>query len=143
MALIEYALVAPLLLLSLFAALELGALCWARLSMQHAVREAGRFALIAYHREQPARDRAFYALLQRQSFGVYARLQTRCVMTSINGGAWSPACTDEAPLLLGAGNDTVRLRLHGCWRLSTPLASALTTDGRYCFDATTLYRNEP
>ncbi|MBV8046647.1 MAG: pilus assembly protein [Paludibacterium sp.] len=145
-ALIEFALVAPLCMLLLLAVLELGALMWARLSLQHAVREAGRFALTLRDGPAEPRDRHIVTLLHDDSFGVYARLQQRCVTTTLNGGNPS-ACLNPArgaaPAVFGAANDRVRLAVRGCWPLLTPPLAAFFPRGVDCFDASTVYRNEP
>lgn len=143
-ALIEFALAAPLLLLLLLAALEIGALSWAWLSMQHAVGVVGRIALTM--RDGPygqTRQQYLIERLRQDSFGTYARLRSPCVSSTLNG-IGSSSCHDaRSGDLFGRRGDRVRLSVRGCWPVATPLLAPLLPAGAFCFQVTTLYRNEP
>ena len=114
--LVEFALVAPLLLLLIMAALELALLFWVNLSMQHAVREAARYAVTGQggaEREQLVAQR-----LAQQAMGLYPRVQP---VLRINQAS-APADPAHYPLgLFGAGGDMLVLQLDGSWPVATPL----------------------
>lgn len=144
-ALVEFAIIAPLFLVLVFAVIDIGLLLWAQLSVQHAVREGGRVALTMQAGPNgQTRDAFIVGRLREASFGVDRRLETFCIDTSLNGEAFSTCYNEEAPTpIFGAAGERVRLRVAGCWPLLTPVAGLFLRDRRYCFRATSEYRNEP
>jgi hypothetical protein len=114
--LVEFALVAPLVILLIMAVLELAILFWVNLTLQHAVREGARYAVTGQGgalREQLAVQR-----IVDQSMGLYQRVQP---VLSINR-ADAPA--DPArilPGMLGAGGELLLLQVDGAWPVASPL----------------------
>jgi hypothetical protein len=114
--LVEFALVAPLVILLIMAALELAILFWVNLSLQHAVREGARYAVTGQGgvlREQLTLQR-----IVDQSMGLYQRVQP---VLSINR---ADAPSDPArmlPGMLGAGGALMLLQIDGAWPVASPL----------------------
>ena len=96
--LVEFALVAPLLILLIMAALELSIMYWVNLTLQHAVREGARYAVTGQGgalREQLAVQR-----IVEQSMGLYPRVRP---VLSINRADVPADPAPIAPGWLGAG----------------------------------------
>jgi hypothetical protein len=115
-ALVEFALVAPLVILLIMAALELSILFWVNLTLQHAVHEGARYAVTGQGgalREQLALQR-----IVDQSMGLYQRVQP---VLSINraDGLSDPALI--LPGAMGAGGDLLLLQIDGAWPVASPL----------------------
>ena len=115
-ALVEFALLAPLLMLLVMTALELSLLFWVNLTLQHAVREEARYAVTG----QGGAQRGELALqrIVEQSMGLYRRVQP---VLRINRAA-APA--DAAPLpagMLGMGGELLVLQIDGAWPVASPL----------------------
>ena len=114
--LVEFALVAPLVILLIMAALELAIMFWVNLTLQHAVREGARYAVTGQggaQREQLAMQR-----IVEQSMGLYQRVQP---VLSINR---VEAAARPAPLpsgMLGAGGEMLLLQIDGAWPVASPL----------------------
>lgn len=115
-ALVEFALVAPLVILLIMAALELSILFWVNLTLQHAVREGARYAVTGQGgalREQLALQR-----IVDQSMGLYPRVQP---VLRINR---ADATSDPAHILpgaMGAGGELLLLQIDGAWPVASPL----------------------
>jgi hypothetical protein len=114
--LVEFALVAPLVILLIMAALELAILFWVNLTLQHAVREGARYAVTG----QGGALRGQLALqrIVDQSMGLYQRVDP---VLSINQG-YAPADPAQiAPGMLGAGGALLLLQIDGAWPVASPL----------------------
>jgi hypothetical protein len=114
--LIEFALVAPLVILLIMAALELAILFWVNLTLQHAVREGARYAVTGQGgalREQLAVQR-----IVDQSMGLYQRVQP---VLSINRDYAPTEPAQIAPGMLGAGGALLVLQIDGAWPVVSPL----------------------
>jgi hypothetical protein len=115
-ALVEFALVAPLLILLIMAALELSVVYWVNLSLQHAVREGARYAVTGQGgalREQLAVQR-----IVEQSMGLYPRVQP---VLSINRAGVPADPAQIAPGAMGAGGALLVLQVDGAWPVASPL----------------------
>jgi Flp pilus assembly protein TadG len=114
--LVEFALVAPLVILLIMAVLELAILFWVNLTLQHAVREGARYAVTGQGgalREQLAVQR-----IVDQSMGLYQRVQPVLRINRADAPA-DPA--QIAPGTLGAGGELLLLRVDGAWPVASPL----------------------
>jgi Flp pilus assembly protein TadG len=112
--LIEFALIAPLVLLLIFGALEFGLLFWASLTMQQALIEGARLA------GEQADAATVLQRVAEQSMGLYARLQPEV--------SYGPV-----------GAKLIMLRLDCRWPVNTPLLAPLFPDG-YRFSVATALR---
>lgn len=114
--LVEFALVAPLVILLIMAALELAILFWVNLTLQHAVREGARYAVTGQGgtlREQLALQR-----IVEQSMGLYQRVQP---VLRINRADASSDPTQILPGAMGAGGELLLLQIDGAWPVASPL----------------------
>jgi hypothetical protein len=113
---VEFALVAPLVILLIMAALELAILFWVNLSLQHAVREGARYAVTG--QGGALREQLTLQRIVDQSMGLYQRVQP---VLSINR---ADAPSDPArmlPGMLGAGGALMLLQIDGTWPVASPL----------------------
>jgi len=87
-ALVEFALVAPVLFLLLMAVMDLSMMMWVNLSMQHAVREGGRYALTGRSDGDSSGSRSTQVLnlIRQGSMGYYDRVKPKLTI-SVNGVA--------------------------------------------------------
>ena len=135
-ALVEFALVAPLVILLIMAALELSILFWVNLTLQHAVREGARYAVTGQGgalREQLALQR-----IVDQSMGLYPRVQP---VLRINR---ADAPSDPAQILpgtMGAGGELLLLQIDGAWPVASPLLQPWLGTA-YRFHVAATMRNE-
>lgn len=114
--LVEFALVAPLMILLIMAALELAIVFWVNLTLQHAVREGARYAVTGQGgalREQLAVQR-----IVDQSMGLYQRVQP---VLSINRASVAADLAPLPPGKLGAGGEMLLLQIDGAWPVASPL----------------------
>jgi hypothetical protein len=114
--LVEFALVAPLVILLIMAALELSILFWVGLTLQHAVREGARYAVTG--QGGALRDQLAVQRIVEQSMGLYQRVQPVLYINRANAPA-DPA--HSAPGMLGAGGELLLLQLDGAWPVASPL----------------------
>lgn len=114
--LVEFALVAPLVILLIMAALELAIVFWINLTMQHAVREGARYAVTG----QGGAQREVLALqrIVEQSMGLYLRVQPVLSINRVEAPA-DPARI--RPGMLGAGGEMLLLQIDGAWPVASPL----------------------
>jgi hypothetical protein len=114
--LFEFALVAPLVILLIMAALELSIMYWVNLTLQHAVREGARYAVTGQGgalREQLAVQR-----IVEQSMGLYPRVRPKL---SINRTAVPADPAQIVPGVMGAGGALLVLQVDGAWPVASPL----------------------
>ena len=114
--LVEFALVAPLVILLIMAALELSIMYWVNLTLQHAVREGARYAVTGQGgalREQLAVQR-----IVEQSMGLYPRVRP---VLSINRASVPADPARIAPGAMGAGGALLVLQVDGAWPVASPL----------------------
>ena len=114
--LVEFALVAPLLILLIMAALELAILFWVNLTLQHAVREGARYAVTG--QGGALRDQLALQRIVDQSMGLYQRVQP---VLSINRAAVNADPASIPPGTLGAGGALLVLQIDGAWPVASPL----------------------
>ena len=115
-ALVEFALVAPLVILLIMAALELAILFWVNLTLQHAVREGARYAVTG--QGGALRDQLAVQRIVDQSMGLYRRVQP---VLSINRADAPADPAQIAPGMLGAGGELLLLQVDGAWPVASPL----------------------
>lgn len=141
---VEYAIIAPLLLLLVFATFDLSLLLWARMTLQYAVREGARYAVVDQENigaSPPCGD--VIRVIQENSMGLTGMLHP----------AYELRINDQAPAKVNAtgsscpaamfGNrgDLVELRLYANWPLLTPYLPELARTG-FRFSVSATMRNE-
>lgn len=115
-ALVEFALVAPLVILLIMAALELAILFWVNLTLQHAVREGARYAVTG--QGGPLRGQLALQQIVDQSMGLFPRVQPVLRINRADAPA-DPA--QIQPAMLGAGGELLVLQIDGAWPVASPL----------------------
>ncbi len=139
-AIIEFALIAAFFFLLMFSILELGILYWVNLSMQHAVREAARYAITG-RSDLDTSGRRYMAVIREirnQSMGLYDLVSPTIVVNGTeyaNPNAYSPG-------MFGSPGELVVLRLNCHWPLLTPYFSRAFDGGEYHFSVAATMRNE-
>lgn len=144
---VEFALVAPLLLLLIMAIMDLSTMMWVNLSMQHAVREAGRYALTMRndgYTSAGARQMQVVQVIKENSMGMYDKLKPRIKVT-LNGSPYSYDGSDASGFgtgMFGVSGDLVVMQLDCTWTLMTPLMRPFFHGGEYKFSVATVFNNE-
>jgi Flp pilus assembly protein TadG len=144
---IEFALIAPVLFLLLFIAIDLGLLLWVNLTMQYAVREGARYAVTGQSNLDPdtSSQQRYLAVIQEikdSSMGLYNIVNPSYVIT-INGTTQN--YSDQSSYnsnMFGNPDDIVVLQLNCTWPLLTPLVQPFFAGGNYAFSVAATMRNE-
>ncbi len=148
---VEFALVAPLLVFLLFVIIELGVLFWVNLTMQYAVREGARYAITGQSNLDPAtaNQQRYLAVIQRikdSSMGLYGRVDPTI---AVNGVPQDPASFNNS--MFGAADTLVVLQLNCNWPVITPAwrlmallnpGNQANAPGQYAFSVAATMRNE-
>ena len=143
--LVEFALVAPLFFLLVFAITDFGRLFFTQSTLQFALREAGRYAVTGQH--QPldpsnpggatySRVQSIRNIAQRYAVGLLAN-PSDIQISSISGGV-------NVNNSAGGPGRTVVVSLTTHLKLITPLVGRyFGPDGTYTFTVRTSFKNEP
>lgn len=135
--LLEFALVLPMFLLLLLAVADFARLFYVEMTLQNAVREAGRYAITGNHRPDPKRKgqnlsrvASITQIAQQEAMGLdTSNLQ----IISVNGGTGSA----------GGPGDTVTISLTTNLKLLTPFVARFFKNGAYTFTVSVSFKNEP
>ncbi len=144
---VEFALVAPILFLLIFIALDLGLLLWVNLTMQYAAREGARYAVTGQANLDPnaSNQQRYLAIIQeikRSSMGLYNMVDPSYTVT-INGKTQSYATQGSYSTgMFGHPGDIIVLQLNCAWPLLTPLVRPFFIGGNYAFSVAATMRNE-
>lgn len=137
---VEFALIIPLLLILLMAIIELGALFWVNMTMQHAVREGTRYAITGRidldpnpNPEDRLRPVAVAEKIKLSSLGLYDSVVTDMVVTDPEGNVLAD---------FGGPGETLVINLQCSWPLLTPLIRPFFDGGSYNFQVSSTMRNE-
>ncbi|WP_194711481.1 TadE/TadG family type IV pilus assembly protein [Noviherbaspirillum soli] len=134
--LVEFALVAPVVLLLFFAILELAILFWVSLTMQHAVREGARLAVTGAGGAM--RETLVMQRVAEQSMGLHVLVHP---VLHVNGMAAPVDGTNPPAGIFGAGGGMLLLRLDCSWPVATPLLRPMLGDA-FRFSVAASMRNE-
>lgn len=145
---IEFALVAILLLVLLFAIIDLATLFYVNLTMQHAVREGARYAITGRSDLGEDRRSALIAKIREQSMGLYNKNQhsprdpsiSVIRPTGVTFSNYSGTPTTGDP---GKADETIVVSLTYTWPLLTPLMKPFFQGGAYTFTVKSTMKNEP
>ncbi|MEI6085326.1 MAG: TadE family protein [Verrucomicrobiota bacterium] len=136
--LVEFCLVIPLFFLAVFGVIDIGWAMFTQMTLQHSLREAGRFAVTGRHLTDPnnpnlilSRVNSIRLIAQNSAAGLNV---VNLVISSANGGSGSA----------GGPLDVVTVALTTDLKLFTPLIGKFFgTNGVYRFTVNTTFRNEP
>ena len=142
-AIVEMALLAPVLLLVLIGVIEMGLLFFTNLTMQYAVREGARYAVTGLSDADPAtadqqRYRAVMQKIKDSSMGMYAKVSP---VVTVNKTTYASSSAYTSNMFGGPG-DIVVLQLDCYWALGTPLLAVFFPKGTYHFTVAATMRNE-
>lgn len=135
--LVEFALVLPIFVLLLLAIADFARLFYVEMTLQNAVREAGRYAITGNHVPDPnhqgqtlSRVKSIAQIAQQAAMGLdVSNLQ----IISVNGGSGNA----------GGPGDTVTISLTTNLKLLTPIIAQFFKNGVYSFTVSVSFRNEP
>ena len=129
--LVEFAIVLPLLLLLVFAIMDFGRLFFTQETLQHAVREAGRFAVTGRQLADPDGN------------GGQLSRQSSIISTLRKAAIGLPIESENIQITDGGSGGTVRIEVTYEMKLITPIIGQFFEDGRYKFTVATAFKNEP
>ncbi|MDO8072668.1 pilus assembly protein [Janthinobacterium sp. SUN176] len=150
-ALVEFALIAPILFFLIAMIMELGVMFWVNLTMQYAVREGARYSITGQNNLDPAsaNKQRYEAVLQKikdSSVGLYAMVSPVVV---VNGVSQAPSAYNNN--MFGAAGDIVVLQVNCTWPVITPAwrlmallnpKTSTSVPGQYAFSVAATMRNE-
>jgi len=135
--LVEFAFVAPLFLLLLFGVIDFSHLFFVEMTLQNAVRQAGRYAITGNHQPDPKHPGQYLsrvASIEQVAQQAAAGLDVSSLqITSKVGGSGSA----------GGPGDTVTISLTTNLKLMTPLVAQFFPSGIYTFTVSVTLKNEP
>ena len=144
---VEFALIAPLLFLLLFVAMDFCVSLWVNLTMQYAVREGARYAVTGQSNLDPnaSSQKRYLAVIQEirnSSMGLYDMVSPSYTIT-VNGKSNDYASQGSySNSMFGNPGDIIVLQINCSWPLLTPLARPFFANGLYTFSVAATMRNE-
>ena len=133
----EFALVAPIFFLVIFALMDLGRVYCAQVNLQSAAQEAGRFASTGNHMSDPKKPgknlSRVDSIIQTAKAAVFGGYITSVQVTSLSGGAGSA----------GGPQDTVTVLITSQLPLMTPMVGRFFPSGVCTLTSTATFKNEP
>ena len=160
-AIVEFAIVGAMFLLLLLGIVEFGILFWVDLTMQHAVREGGRYAITGQsnldpNQSSPQRYRAIIQEMRIASVGIFDSVASSMTITVTDSSGIPTTTTYSDPSTYTAGmfggpGDVVALQLNCVWPVMTPLNGLslmlgtrpyMSGVGQYTFSVAATMRNE-
>jgi Flp pilus assembly protein TadG len=134
--LLEFALVVPLFFLLLFGLMDFARLFYVEITLQNALRQAGRYAITGNHLPDPqhqgqnlSRVASIIQIAQNSAAGLDV---SSIKVSSLGGGAGSA----------GGLGDTVTISLTTNLKLMTALVAQFFKNGTYTFTVSVTFRNE-
>jgi Flp pilus assembly protein TadG len=137
--LVEFALIAPLFFLLIFGVLDFGRLFFSQMTLQHALREAGRYAVTGRRLSgtDPKTGQAYTrvgSIKQIAENAASGLNVTSISISSVQGGNGSA----------GGPGDTFTVSLTTNLKLITPIIGQFFgPNGTYTFTVSTTFKNEP
>lgn len=133
----ELALILPLFLLLVFAVCDFGRLFFVEMTLENALRQAGRYAITGNHQPDPkhpgqtlSRVNSIIQVAQQTAIGMDV---SNIQISSVDGGSGSA----------GGPGDTVIISLTSNLKLITPVVSKFFNNGVYTFTVSVRLKNEP
>jgi Flp pilus assembly protein TadG len=146
--LVEFAMVAPLFFMLVFGITDFGRLFFTKLTLQHALREAGRYAVTGQHQQDPnnpatplSRVQSIQNIAQQYAAGLLPN------SSSVNVKALDSQGNVDTAHPAGLPGETVIVSLSTKLKLITPLIGnffpQVNGQGEYDFTVSTSFKNEP
>jgi len=140
--LVEFAMVVPLFFFLIFAVLDLGHIFYVEMTLQNAIRQAGRYAVTGNSGYNGATNRyqSIQQVAQQASIGLIdaGSVEVGVVTNPVSGGpaeiTWGTA---------GGPSDTVIVEMNTTVPLFTPMMGVFFPNGGDSITVSTTFRNEP
>jgi Flp pilus assembly protein TadG len=128
---LEFALVAVIFFLVSFSVIDFSYLFFVKLTLQNAVRQAGRYAITGQSVNGYSRYASILQTAQHASLGLAINANT--TVCSAAGGCSSG----------GGPGDTVTVTVSYRYQCLTPFVAAFFANGRYTIKVSASFKNEP
>jgi len=129
--LVEFAVSAIVFLLLVFAIIDFSFLFFAKLTLQNAVRQAGRYAITGQAMQGKTR---YLSIMQTvQDFGLGFATSSNTTICSVPG-----SCTSG-----GGPGAAVTVTITYPYKFITPLVTPFFTNGSYTITVSSTFKNEP
>lgn len=139
LAVVEMAIILPLMLLLIFATIDFGRMFFTQITLQHAMREGGRFGVTGQRLPDPdqpqdlqSRIESIRQVVYDAAIGVSVE-PDNIIVSSLSGGANNA----------GQGGDTITISMSYRFQFATPIVGKFFNDGSQEFTVSTSFRNEP
>ncbi|MFC5475285.1 TadE/TadG family type IV pilus assembly protein [Paraherbaspirillum soli] len=149
---VEFALIAPLFFLLLFAVFDSGIMFWVNLTMQYAVREGARYAVTGQSNLDPNQlaQQRYLAVIQEiknNSLGLYDTLNPVITITNYGSDGSSKTTQTYDPknpssTIFGGPGDIVVLQLDNCTWSNLTVLAPFFPNRKYQFNVAATMRNE-
>jgi Flp pilus assembly protein TadG len=134
---VEFAIVAPLFFLLIMGVLDFGRLFFTQMTLQNALRQAGRYAVTGNHLADPKNA--------GQTLSRVASIQQIAQKAAVGLDVGNISVSSDKAGLGSAGGpgDTVTITLNHDLQLITPIIGHFFNGGVYHFTVSTSFKNEP
>lgn len=136
---VELAILMPVFILMIFAMLDFSRMMFTKITLQHAMREAGRFGVTGRSLPDPnhpetlqSRLASIKQVVREKAIGVQVD-PNAIYISSVSGGANNA----------GGPGDTFTLSLDYEFHFITPFVGKYFDNGGHAFTVSTTFRNEP
>jgi len=129
--LVEFAISLLTFLVLVFAIIDFSYLFFVKLTLQNAVRQAGRYAITGQSMTGQSRFNSIQQTVQHYSMGLATTTNTS-ICATVKG------CSSG-----GGPGDTVTITVSYPYQFITPILRAAFKNGTYTISVTTSYKNEP
>jgi hypothetical protein len=136
---VELAIILPVFLLLLFAILDFSRLFFTEITLQHAMREGGRFGVTGQRLPDPDDPDT----LQSRVDSIKQVVEEAAVGISLDAEEVSIASVHGGQGSAGGPGDTFTISMSYRFSFVTPLVGQFFDDGAYTFTVSTTFRNEP
>lgn len=132
---VEFAIVAPLFFLLVFALIDYGRLFFTQMEVEEAVQEAGRYASTGNTQAGFTRLQSIESVLQQSAASINVPI-ANIQVSSLSNGNWVQGSA-------GGPGDTVMIQVTMDLNLLTPMVAQYFPNSKYSFTASTTFQNEP
>ena len=135
----ELAIILPVMLLLIFGTLDFGRLFFTQITLQHAMREGGRFGVTGQRLPQPDQPET----LQSRLASIRQVVHKAAVGVGVEPGDIRVSSRQGGDDNAGEGGDTLTISMSYTFRFVTPLIGQYFNGGEKSFTVSTSFRNEP
>ncbi len=136
---VEMAIILPVMMLLIFATIDFGRMFFTQITLQHAMREGGRFGVTGQRLPVPGQPQdlqtriaSIRQVVNNAAVGVSVQPEN-IIVSSSSGGANNA----------GQGGDTITISMSYQFQFVTPLVGKYFNGGSQDFTVSTSFRNEP